>query len=374
MTNAIGWKKSATFGAVFRFMSLLAVVSLSTTVASAAIQPTFALDYSIWNATHIVLATEDESIDGELRVIESWKGDLEPDTIIALPALQHFAAKESRNVAGWDHTVLAEPYTRVVTGQQMVLFLVDSALNEPSASTAGNSVVWQPASQNGWSVSVAWIENGEAYTFQQVFNPGPSELRHFCTALEIRARVASHNAIQSGLEDAIHAQSPVLASQAVRAFTRENFHHGTKGAIEALANMGEVALPTLKTLLSTPSYHDPDVIAAMATAGGKNAGPDLILLVDEALAFWEDRGPELAADWWNHAPTDERQRLRVKYSRLIAALRALRPLQYEPCRQSVEKTQQLWARLPALNEVGNGQMVQACDDVLQSLAKKTSTL
>ena len=38
--------------------------------------PSFNLDESAWHATHIVVVSEGQKIDGELRVLESWHGDL----------------------------------------------------------------------------------------------------------------------------------------------------------------------------------------------------------------------------------------------------------------------------------------------------------
>ncbi len=64
-------------GLVLRFCGGLLLLGVFASSASAAIRPSFYLDYSVWKATHIVLATEGDSIDGRLRVIESWKGNLE---------------------------------------------------------------------------------------------------------------------------------------------------------------------------------------------------------------------------------------------------------------------------------------------------------
>jgi hypothetical protein len=42
------------------------------------------------HATHIVIATEDEEIEGKLTVLESSRGDLRPGGIIFIPELASF--------------------------------------------------------------------------------------------------------------------------------------------------------------------------------------------------------------------------------------------------------------------------------------------
>jgi hypothetical protein len=51
---------------------------LAYPAAGAGIRPSFNLQNCSWHATHVVVATEGEKIDGVLKVLESWKGDLAP--------------------------------------------------------------------------------------------------------------------------------------------------------------------------------------------------------------------------------------------------------------------------------------------------------
>ena len=53
----------------------LALLGALLIPAFGSFQPSFDLDYCSWNATHIVLA-EVTPRDGDLKVIESWKGNL----------------------------------------------------------------------------------------------------------------------------------------------------------------------------------------------------------------------------------------------------------------------------------------------------------
>ncbi len=179
---------------ILRSLSFSLVFIFAAAEASAGRRPTFHQDFSISKATHIVLATEGDVIDGRFSVIESWKGDLEVDTEIILPALAKFRNEQLRTVKWTRGRVVDAPYTRLVTGQEIVIFLVESEEKRQSNPEFSEIAKWSSAylgdAQN-FDVSVAWIEYGEAYTYQQVINPGPSELRHLCTALELEARVAN---------------------------------------------------------------------------------------------------------------------------------------------------------------------------------------
>jgi len=354
---------------------ILAVASLATTVASAAIGPSFLLEYSMLKATHIVLATEGDVIDGRLSVIDSWKGDLEQGEEVVIKDLREFADEKSRTVEWWQATHLPEPYVRMVTGQEMVLFLVKPEPDDRSAKQRA----WLHASRNdsdGFKVSVAWLENGEAYVYRRDFNPGPTLLQRASTSLEMKASVASLVAIQPSLEEAKFARNPLLASQALRAFARENLPYGAIASIEALGDMGDAALPILRRTLNDPTLFNfhPNLVNAMVTAGGENIGPDLTEIIDKEFEFWEGQALDLVDGWWDRTtPHHEWHWLIRRYSTLLATLKAIEPLRYESCRNSVEKTQDLWTRIPALYGKGDGQIAQECKKVLQNLANASET-
>src|SRR5262245_53018718 len=89
-------------------------------------EPAFHIETAAWNATHIVLASEGEEIDGRLKVRESWKGDLQPGDTIDVPELKMFQPDEARKI---DRrftftTERPEALAKTVTGDRMVLFLV----------------------------------------------------------------------------------------------------------------------------------------------------------------------------------------------------------------------------------------------------------
>jgi len=359
---------------VLHFITVGFLVLAGNSLSYAAIRPSFNLDYSLWKATHIVLATEGNVIDGHLKVIESWKGDLKPDSEIILPELATFSTGKSRQVHDlWKRKDLPKPFVRLVTGSKMVLFLVQSAKNRQKGLSDPNNCAWLPASYNGYGgfkVSVVWIENGEAYAFRQIVNPGPSVLTHLSTGIEMKSRVAAFNVIQTVHDNAVRDGDPVRAIQSFRACHRNKFHYAAGANIESVGRMGIKALPILRQLLqdSTLQSWHPEIISSIVTAGGAKVAKDLTTIIEKQLEFFSRRAPDLKEGWWNAEPATERRILREKYSIFLTALRELRPLRYPPSKDIVVKTRDLWRSNTILSFNGRSQVLQACDAVLKELS------
>lgn len=359
-----------------KILACVMLVLVIVTGASADIGSSFDLDYSIWRASHIVLATEGQTIDGKLAVLESWKGDLKPGSHVEVSKIAEFADEQKRRIpAWWDEAQVPEPYVRSVTGSKMVLFLI-KAIDVPENKDAKpGAPAWIPASHYGdagFKVSVVWFERGEAYAFQQIMNPGPIRLHHLRTAIEVKARIATHVMIESELDMAIDRNDPILAAQALRAFDGNKFHYGTVAAIESISQMGRDALPTLRQLLRdrTLRHRHPQIISAMVDAGDEAVAGDLADIVAAELEFWSKRAADLNEGRWNAGSTGQGPYPRERYSTLVHALRSLAPLRHAGCRRVVELTRELWQSTPVLHMIGNGQVVKSCDKVLALLPKK----
>lgn len=355
------------------FINPLSVFTTTSRVCAAE-RPSFNLDYSVWKATHIVLATESGTIDGRLKVVESWKGDIKPGMELILPELGAFADEKSRRVQYlWKRPDLPEPYVRFVTGSRIVLFLVKATEPHQAGMPDSKTPVWLPSNYAGhgsFKTSVAWIENGEGYAFVQVINPGPSVLIHLGTAIEIKARVAAFNVIQIALDRAVTDQDPVLAAQSFRTFHRFKFYNAAGATLKSLGRMGKAALATLRQLLADitlRSWHK-NIISAMAAAGGADVAEDLTAIIAEGLEFFSRCAPDLKKGWWNADPPDQRRRLREEYGRLLTALRALQPLRYFPSRDLVSKVNDLWRSNARLSFNGQSQVLTVCDTILNELA------
>ena len=104
---------------------------------SPAIRPSFALDYSSWHATHIVLVITTPG-EGTFKVLESWKGDLQAGERLVIPELVPApnAIPISRFPKSWWEAVrggVSELIPSEPVGSRMVLFL-NTGADEQSAN------------------------------------------------------------------------------------------------------------------------------------------------------------------------------------------------------------------------------------------------
>ena len=164
-----------------RLVGLLLFAWLAgTSAASAGIRSSFSLECCAWNASHIVVATEGERIDGVLEVVESLHGGLGRGERLELPELALFAEEKQRIIHAWPGSP-DDLDPKPVTGLRMVLFLKASP-PAPAGVAGGEGVrmgpdCWKPAAGwGGMKMSVVWIERGRVYALVQVQNPGPSIL------------------------------------------------------------------------------------------------------------------------------------------------------------------------------------------------------
>ena len=346
-------------------LSVITLLLLAAAPAArAGIRPSFSLEYCSWNATHVLVATEGEKIDGDLTVLESWKGDLAPGEAVHVPGLAAFREKSSRlvNKPFGDGTAAPPLY---VTGDRMVLFL----RQRPKAGAAGVRA-WEPASRDGINVSVLWVEGGKAYAFVQVINPGDSILIDYGPEGKIRDAFSEIDAEHASLERAAAVKNASARAEALEPFTAHELFLAREAAFEALRRCGRAALPVLLRVLhdQTRLKTHGEVIEALAEIGGQEVGEELTAVVGEELDFWKATAPGLRPGWWNEMNRPETETLRERYSKLYQALNGLQKLRYAGSREVVTELRDFWRSLPQLDDrSGLNQMSEACDAVIGKL-------
>ena len=126
------------------------VMFVASPYVQAGIRPSFHLEHCVWHATDIVVASEGDTIDGELGVVKVLAGGLKIGDSISIPELGQFRTKESRTVRSFWRTSDEKEPPLVLTGDKLVVFLRrggDRAATDPN---------WNPASRfGGMKVSVA---------------------------------------------------------------------------------------------------------------------------------------------------------------------------------------------------------------------------
>lgn len=334
---------------------------------TAGIRPSFSLEDSSWKATEIVVVTEEEKIDGNVRVLEVWKGDLKAGTELSVPELASFAEEEKRTESSlFSPRAKNQNSPMIVTGAKMVLFL---------KAPAENSDKWQPANlYNEMSVSLVWIEQGETFGYVQVMNPGPSVLiRLRLSEKELQTQVAQIVKTQSALLKTSSLNNLSQRAQTLRKFTSSDHYYARELAFEELAKCGAAALPVLRNMLDdeTLLHRHGDVVEALGQAGGTSVGAELTSLVETETKFWKETAPKLKQGWWNGTGVQEaeRQTLQNRYSKVLSALYALKKMKYPECKRAVTQFRDFWRSLPQLEDKsGLTQMSEECDNVLQAIA------
>src|SRR5438552_1490178 len=94
----------------FRWLLAVGAMLVLAEAASAEMLPSFYLESSAWKASDIVVAVKEGK---SARVLETWKGNLEPGAVI-----QVHVPELPAELPGW-----ADMAGRAVTGKRVVLFL-----------------------------------------------------------------------------------------------------------------------------------------------------------------------------------------------------------------------------------------------------------
>jgi surface antigen-like variable number repeat protein/PBS lyase HEAT-like repeat-containing protein len=361
-------------------LTSLACLLIVCSSAFGGIRPSFHLQTSSWRATDIVVVTEEKQIDGVVKVLETWKGDLKPGHVITLSELAEFNAKNSRMVRVWAQDESSE----YISGTTMVLFLRDATKipDEPddevprvTDSKGSTTERWKAANSAGDEIkySTVWIDKGKTYCFVQVINPGPSVLVNCGREAELKPEVSRVIGIQNGLQAALAIVDPATRAQSLEPFAQEELFHARKRAMKGLIDCGEAALPVLGRMLNNESlakFHD-EVIEAFAKAGRRSAGPELTAWLKRELAFWKQTAPSLQVGWWNGAGfegLEEVEPLRNRWMALYKAVYALGAIRYVEATPILIELSEFWRTLP---QMGQDQINTACDRVLRQFQANT---
>jgi hypothetical protein len=345
-----------------KLIPALALLVLTVSSAYAAYYESFVVSRLAWFATHVVVVSEGEKLDGEVTVLESWVGDIKRGSLLSLPGLKAFATKEARTEDQRYYPPKDRSVPTVVSGQRMVVFLVKT----------GDA--WKPASRAGGTrVSVAWIEKGEAYAYFQNANPGPVILvRVHWKEQDMRERVEETAAARSRLRRVEKIEDPKERVRQAVPFVASDHYLTRDMALDVLANCGEVAVPRFREFLADPARTDYHalVIRKMGKLGTPSIGPDLVAIVQREHAFWRERGPKLTHGWWNGmgVPRKEVEPLRRHYLLAYNALLSLGKIRYPECREAVEEFREFWCSLGHLAVID--QMQGAANQVLAGLRDK----
>lgn len=354
---------------------LLALIVFSTSskgAFTATGDPAFSLDYCAWGATHIVVVTEGEKIDGKVRVLESWKGDLKPGEEITIPELAEFAPAKKRVISDWLRRKKNLP--DAVSCSRMVLFLV----RNPEKAVPGKpDKPWLPTEgiwggKIGMEFSVAWIESDEAIAFDRPWNPGDAVLlpqgQNECA---MKCRVDEVLDARSAYDAALRQADSAKFAAALPTILRTYCHPATRAVFARLEKDGKGSLPAIRSVLQNESllHCHSDAIKSLVEVGGAGVGAELTTLLKAELEFWKKRGPNLKVNFLRGAGLDGEDLFALfnHRSKAIVILRAIEKLRVPVARDAVVAFRDYWRSLPQLRE--SSDLDKWCDEALKALDK-----
>ena len=339
--------------------------------------PSFDTEQAAWNATHVVVASEGEVIDGRLDVLESWKGDLKAGHTIEIAELKQFLPVAARSI---DRRFTFNGDRRagipqVVSCQRMVLFLVRN-----QAADGKESPVWQSAITIGphrlpMTVSVAWLEGEEAFAVQQPENPGPALLMPLTrSAKEFRTFVEQVISRQREMGEIANEDDRGLRAAGYRRHVEAKSFFVRTAAFHGISQCGDAAIPVLRDILKDEALirvHG-EAVKSLAQTKGIDAVPILVELIDGELTFWKETAPGLPVGWWNGTGGDaiRQEYLRSRYGRVVQAVFALDRNPDPRAAEVVTNLRDFWRSLPQLDDrSGLNQISESCTSQLKKLSR-----
>lgn len=231
------------------------------------------------NATHVVV------VDDKGKVLESWRGDLEPGDTLPLADFKLTLTHAVGGVA----TDAAVP--KKVSGKRLVLFLLKNGPFYDAGRSIGS---WSPAHWAGsFDISTVWSEGGYTFTMGKYFSTtSPWQLLHRGKEADLRKQVAEVGRQVDGVFKKAQAEPDAAKRAAVLAGVLTKYPGFAGRALGGLEWCGEAALPALRTVLRHDRVCEPVTIGVYQTMAriGEPAREDLVELCAGNVEFWTVRG------------------------------------------------------------------------------------
>jgi hypothetical protein len=341
---------------ILRFSFLVVAVFLAHQ-AFAGIRSSFSLDYSAWQATHIVLVVTTYK-DGTFEVVESLRGNLPVGEQIVIPELRPNpgAVPISQYPQAWPYYgEMSEQIPREPVGSRMVLFLKSTTgeQSRPHAPSSAEAEGWKPSGlMDSMKASVIWLNEGGIYCFEQFINPGPTVLSPSrYSEADVRNRVAEISDIRQNTATILAIKDGSERAERLKPWVRSDVFPVRLFSLKELGECGPAGVPTISGMLDDPTFTDegPELVEALVQAGGEAVGEELNKRLRQEFVFWRSTAPSLSHGWWNqdmssHAP------LRVRYDRTYQLIIGLEQKRYAPALTTTVQLRDFWLSLPQLSD------------------------
>ena len=335
---------------------LLSLVFVAPCIAR--VSETFYVESNTWDASQIVAVLETGN-PGEFRVIETWKGDLKPQETIRVPEMATFQKESLRRVFTFDQKKGFQPTGQKLSTHRLILFLKKPQSNAASPQSTGkkNYLSFQDfvpvADDGGMKVSFAWVSSSEVFAFSQIYIPGSGALMRLGQSeKQLNELVASILKEQRQLTATTAIADKVERARSLVPLLFSEYGMARDGALDELAKCGREGLPIYREVLNDPMslhFHD-DMVKMMADSAGVEVGPELYSRLQEEVAYWRKRAPNLKMGWWSDTELPDRKSLQDHYMVVFGIFQAFEKIRYQPCVPAVKEFLALWRSSPNLDD------------------------
>lgn len=350
----------------FRSIVLLALVTVVTKPVYGGFPVEFNVDGQAWLATDVVLVAATAK-GGLFDVLEPWKGRLQPEEQIFIPELVPSAdalpLSRYRDAAppvySW-YDIVHQHIPMQMGGSHMVLFL------RRELDSAGHPE-WKPAnSMDSMNASVVWIESGQPFWFNQPISWSP------LLEGDLKKRVEYVVKVQQQLGRILDTTHGAQRAQSLRQYVNSDVLMARSNALKELGKSDPAAVPTIEEMLDDSKFNSasPDLVKALATAGGDQVLPDLAKRFQAEVAYWNSIGPTLPQGWWDTDTTLEAP-LRIRLLVTTELIRALTKARYVDSLDSAMRLRDLWLSSPQLNDPsGLDRLADECQTLITAIEQK----
>jgi hypothetical protein len=137
-------------------------------------------------ASDVVVVTEGDTIDGQLTILETWKGKLKVGDKLSIPEFQDFKEKTTCEVK-WEINIAirGKDDPLYVTCSRMILFL------QKKSHSGLPQKQWVGVVSGDVIASTIWIEGKQAFAFYDRYKEGKGFLSYYSSEEKIKKIVSS---------------------------------------------------------------------------------------------------------------------------------------------------------------------------------------
>jgi hypothetical protein len=318
---------------------------LSTAISRSSYVP-FEPYSAAWFATHIVVATEGDDIDGKLFVLESWKGDLKEGDELFLPELAGFKELSLRKIKSSiekqdsDHKDLG-----YVSCSRMILFLTEK--NDSEKTTGENAGLFiereTKITQRQWeslnevhqdAMPVIWIEHEKPYIFEIARNfsePKDNQSQRawfpsWKTETIIKKNIIDLQIARDAMGQALKLSDLEKRAEALEPLTQTHILPVNAMAILALKPCGKAASSVLKRMMNDLTRMDyfMQIYRVVDQIESEELDNELIRIIREERDFVKSTGIIFDINWLGELAKSQNENLRHRVLRFSVAVTVMK--------------------------------------------------